>query len=229
MLKVEKRHEKLGKTGLYYLTISNRENWSLQLDHKQFSKGTEQGVRKEKRSLLACYTRCKWSMETTRSSRKVKIGIKVMKYGTILMGMEVTVAGWGSECYFTCILLSKIPLSTIKLPTWRFQAFNEVSLFEEQYIRLLHHRQSINEHAYLNCIWSIRCALLCIRQWTHKLETVPGMGSNPTVDTFYFVIFCLFRALRNSTGPMQIKSRIAFIRGNRGMERERLFFKWRRS
>ena len=28
------------------------------------------------------------------------------------------------------ILLNKIPVSTIKIPEWRFQAFHEVSLFE---------------------------------------------------------------------------------------------------
>ena len=41
----------------------------------------EPGVRKGKRSLLACHTRCKWSMETTHNSVKVihVVGIKVMK------------------------------------------------------------------------------------------------------------------------------------------------------
>ena len=39
--------------------------WSQQLEHKQVPQwGTEPGVRKGKRSLLACHTRCKCSMET---------------------------------------------------------------------------------------------------------------------------------------------------------------------
>ena len=52
-----------------------RENWSQQLGHKQIPKGTKPGVRKGKRPLLACHTRCKCSMETTRNSVKVKLGI----------------------------------------------------------------------------------------------------------------------------------------------------------
>ena len=42
--------------------------------------GTEPGVRKGKRSLLASHTRCKCSMETTRNSVMVKPGIKVNKF-----------------------------------------------------------------------------------------------------------------------------------------------------
>ena len=39
--------------------------WSQQLQHKQIPQwGTEPGVRKGKRSLLVCHTRCKCSMET---------------------------------------------------------------------------------------------------------------------------------------------------------------------
>ena len=57
--------------------------------------GTEPGVRKGKRSLLACHTRCKCSMETTRNSVKVKVGIKVMKLMESLIGWVVTV-GQGS-------------------------------------------------------------------------------------------------------------------------------------
>ena len=54
--------------------------WSQRLEHKQVPKrGTEPGVRKGKRSLLASHTRCKCSMETTHKSVKVKLGIKVMK------------------------------------------------------------------------------------------------------------------------------------------------------
>ena len=55
--------------------------WSQQLEHKQSPKrGTEQGVQKGKRSLMACHTRCKCSMETTNNSVKVKLGMKVMKF-----------------------------------------------------------------------------------------------------------------------------------------------------
>ena len=74
--------------------------WSQQLEHKKLQKGgTESGVRKGKRSLLACNTRCKWSMETTHYSEKVKLGIKVMKLVESLIGWEVAV-GQGSECHF---------------------------------------------------------------------------------------------------------------------------------
>ena len=42
--------------------------WSRQLEHKQVPQwGTEPGVKKGKLSLLACDTRCKWSMETTHN------------------------------------------------------------------------------------------------------------------------------------------------------------------
>ena len=42
--------------------------WSQQLEHKQVPQwGTEPGVRKGKRSLLACHTRCKCSMKTTHN------------------------------------------------------------------------------------------------------------------------------------------------------------------
>ena len=55
--------------------------WSQQLEHK---KGAEPGVRK--RSLLACHTCCKCSMETTHNSRKVKLGIKIMELVESLIG-----------------------------------------------------------------------------------------------------------------------------------------------
>ena len=42
--------------------------WSQQLEHKQVPLwGTEPGVRKGKRSLLTCHTRCQCSMETTHN------------------------------------------------------------------------------------------------------------------------------------------------------------------
>ena len=64
--------------------------------------GTEPGVRKGKRSLLASHTRCICSMETTHNSVKVKLGIKVMKLVESLIGREVTV-GLGSECHLTFV------------------------------------------------------------------------------------------------------------------------------
>ena len=64
--------------------------------------GTEPGVRRGKRSLLASHTRCKCSMETTHNSVKVKLGIKVMKLVESLIGREVTV-GQGSECHLTFV------------------------------------------------------------------------------------------------------------------------------
>ena len=77
--------------------------WSQQLEHLQVPKwGTEPGVRKGKRSLLASHTRCKCSMETTHNSVKVKLGIKVMKLVESLIGREVTV-GQGSECHLTFV------------------------------------------------------------------------------------------------------------------------------
>ena len=77
--------------------------WSQQLEHKQVPKwDTEPGVRKGKRSLLACHTRRKCSMETTRNSVKVKVGIKVMKLVESLIDWVVTV-GQGSECHLTFV------------------------------------------------------------------------------------------------------------------------------
>ena len=63
---------------------------------------TEPGVWKGKRSLLACHTRCKCSMEITHNSVKVKLGIKVMKSMDSPIGPEVTV-GQGSECHLTFV------------------------------------------------------------------------------------------------------------------------------
>ena len=73
--------------------------WSQQLEHKQVLKmGTEPGVRKGKRSLLARHTSCKFSMETSHNSVKIKISINVMKFVESLIGWEVTV-GQCSECH----------------------------------------------------------------------------------------------------------------------------------
>ena len=77
--------------------------WSQQLEHKQVPKwGTESGVWKGKRSLLASHTRCKCSMETTHNSVKVKIGINVMNLLENLIGWEVPV-DQGSECHLTFV------------------------------------------------------------------------------------------------------------------------------
>ena len=98
-------------------------------------------------------------METTYNSVKVKLGIKVIKLVESLISWEVTgdLGDYGClrSCQIDCvdvsevlcvpfkkiyvilhswegyfILLNKIPVSTIKLPEWRFQAFHKVSLFE---------------------------------------------------------------------------------------------------
>ena len=74
------------------MTRQSRENWSQQLDDKQVqNRRTEPGVLKGKRSLLACHTRCKCSMETIRNSEKFNLGIKVMKMVESLVGLEVFV------------------------------------------------------------------------------------------------------------------------------------------
>ena len=62
-------------------------NWS-----KSQKRGSKPGVRKGKRSLLACQTRCKCSIETTRNSVKVNLGIKVITFVESLIGWEVTVS-----------------------------------------------------------------------------------------------------------------------------------------
>ena len=78
--------------------------WSQQLEHKQVPKrGTEPGVRKGKRSLLACHTRCKCSIETTRNSVKVNLVIKVIKLVESLISWEVTVTGQGPEWHLTFV------------------------------------------------------------------------------------------------------------------------------
>ena len=85
-------------------TRQGRENWSQQLDNKQVrKKGLELGFRRDKRSLLACHTRCKCFMETTRNSTKVKLVIKVMKLTESLICWKVTVTGQGSECHLTFV------------------------------------------------------------------------------------------------------------------------------
>ena len=81
-----------------------RENLSQQFEHKQFPKSeTDPGVWKGRRSLLACHTRCKCSMATTRNSMKVKRGIKFIKLVESLIGVKVTVTGQVSECHLTFV------------------------------------------------------------------------------------------------------------------------------
>ena len=60
---------------------------------------TEPGVRKGKRSLLACLTHYKCSVETTRNSAKVNIGNKVIKLVESMIGLGVTVTDQRSECH----------------------------------------------------------------------------------------------------------------------------------
>ena len=60
----------------------------------KMGRGTAPGVRKGKRSLLACHTCCKYSMETNHNSVKVKVGIKVMK---------LVAVDQGSECHLTFV------------------------------------------------------------------------------------------------------------------------------
>ena len=53
--------------------------------------GRNQVSGRVKRSLLACHTHCKCSMETTHNSVKIKVGINVLKFVESLIGREVTV------------------------------------------------------------------------------------------------------------------------------------------
>ena len=72
--KVELRHSNFEESGLNNLNTSKSQNGR-----------TEPGVWKGNRSLLACHTRCKCSMETTHNSVKVKVGIKGMNLVKCLM------------------------------------------------------------------------------------------------------------------------------------------------
>ena len=84
--------------------LLNKIQWSQQFEHKRVTKrGTEPGVRKVKRSLPACHNHWKCSIETNRSSVKVTLGIKVMKFLESLIGLEVTIAGQGSKCHLTFV------------------------------------------------------------------------------------------------------------------------------
>ena len=68
-MKSRENHGKFAKTGLDKRNIS------------KCQKGKEQGVGKGKYSKLSCHTRCKYSIETTRNSVKVKLGMKVIEIG----------------------------------------------------------------------------------------------------------------------------------------------------
>ena len=82
---------RVGKTGLNNQSICMPPNrWRNQ-------------VSGDKRSLLACHTHCKLSMETTWNWVKVKLGIKVMKLVENLIGWEVNVSGQGSKCLLTLV------------------------------------------------------------------------------------------------------------------------------
>ena len=70
-------------------TCQVRRIWSQQFEHKQVPKrGTEPGVGNGERSLLACNTRCKCSMETTHNSVMVKLGLKVKELVESLIGKQ---------------------------------------------------------------------------------------------------------------------------------------------
>ena len=62
-------------------------NWSI----SKSKWGTEPCVLKGKRSLLACHTRCKCSIETNLNSVKFKLGIKVMKLVESLILIEILI------------------------------------------------------------------------------------------------------------------------------------------
>ena len=68
-------------------------------------KWAEPIVRKGKRSLFAFHAGCKYFIETTRNSLKIKLGINVKKFLKSLIGWKVivTVTGRGSECHLTFV------------------------------------------------------------------------------------------------------------------------------
>ena len=99
-----RKYQRVFKVKSRVKTLKVRGIWSRYLKHKKGPKrGTEPGVWKGKRSLLACDTRCKSSMETTSyNSVKVKLGVKVMKLVESLIGWEAAI-GQGSECLLTFV------------------------------------------------------------------------------------------------------------------------------
>ena len=69
--------------------------WPQQLEHKQVPQwGTEPGVRKGKRSLLACHTRCKCSMGTTHNRwRSSSVSMSWNWWKVWLVGKSLLVKG----------------------------------------------------------------------------------------------------------------------------------------
>ena len=61
--------------------------------------GPKPGALQGKCSLLACHICCKCSMAITCNSVDVKLGFKVIKLMTILIGWKVPVCCRGSECH----------------------------------------------------------------------------------------------------------------------------------
>ena len=73
-------------------------NWAQQLEHKQVPKqGDGTRCSEGKPSQLSCHTLRKCSVETTRNSVRVNLGIRVVKLVESLVGWEVTGTGQGSE------------------------------------------------------------------------------------------------------------------------------------
>ena len=71
------------------------EIWSQQLEHKQFPKrGTEPDVRKGKRSLLACHTRCKCSMETKYNTNDPELTLLSTVTGSSFRFLLLPRYGW---------------------------------------------------------------------------------------------------------------------------------------
>ena len=60
--------------------------WSQQLEYMLIQKGTDPGVGKGKRFLLALHTLCKCSLKTTHNSVKVNLGIKIIQLVKCLIG-----------------------------------------------------------------------------------------------------------------------------------------------
>ena len=79
--------------------------WSQQLEHKQVPQwGTEPGVRKGKRSLLACHTRCKCNGKQMQTNAIANIGhswATGSRGGTMCPG-EVSIPSLDSCTYHEC-------------------------------------------------------------------------------------------------------------------------------
>ena len=71
----------MSQTGI----MSNRYRfrWPQQVEKMQVQKEERPGIRRSKRSLVACHTRCRCFMETTRNSVKVNIGNKVIQLAEV--------------------------------------------------------------------------------------------------------------------------------------------------